>query len=301
MLYLFLQVVFASAFMLIIKWTQIREREDVITVGCINYIVASLSVLPVVLSGALVAEEAVATVDGELSPLTGAIISGGSMGLSYFIAYFFAMYAIATVGASRATVVSVLSILFPIGIAAAIWQQQPNLFQWVGIVLALFALILIGVQKQKAGNDQTKTKTVLWSAPLILFIFFLLCGCSRIAQEAFKHVSEAGFRPVFLLAGFAMAALPSLGLLIYKWRVPTAKEFGLGIAMGLSNIIQVQFTLVSLDIFPGYIVFPVCSAGGIVLTTLVATGLMKEKLTVRAVIGIAVSVVALFMLHWLPA
>ena len=46
LLFLLFNVVFASAFTLIIKLVQVRKREDVITVGAINYIVAAVWIAP---------------------------------------------------------------------------------------------------------------------------------------------------------------------------------------------------------------------------------------------------------------
>ncbi len=66
--------------------------------------------------------------------------------------------------------------------------------------------------------------------------------------------------------------------------------------MGLSNVLQMHFILLALGVIPGYIVFPVGSAGAILLTTLIAVGLLGERLSGRSMIGIAISVVALFML-----
>ena len=46
MIYLLANIVFASAFMLSIKWVQNRKREDVIVVGAVNYVAAMLLSLP---------------------------------------------------------------------------------------------------------------------------------------------------------------------------------------------------------------------------------------------------------------
>ena len=73
MIYLILQIVFASAFTLFIKWAQIRRQENVITIGAINYIVAAVSIIPVFLFS-------------NLSPVSfGALWTGGSMGAVYFL------------------------------------------------------------------------------------------------------------------------------------------------------------------------------------------------------------------------
>ena len=286
MIYLILQIVFASAFTLFIKWAQIRRQENVITIGAVNYIVAAVSIIPVFLFS-------------NLSPVSfGALWTGGSMGAVYFIAFFFAIYSIRKVGASTTTVISVLSILMPIGFAAFVWQEKPDLVQSIGIGMALLALTLIGAQKNRHPSDfETKSR---WMVPLVLFSFFLLCGFSRLSQEAFKHVSSPEYRPTFILAAFTIAAIPSLIVLIYGKRMPTPMEWLIGFLMGISNNLQTYFVLLALNEFEGFIVFPVTSAGGIVLTTIVATGLLKEQLNKRTYLGIAIAVVSLFLLYWIP-
>ncbi len=68
-----------------------------------------------------------------------------------------------------------------------------------------------GTQNEKA-QIVTESNSNAWIGPVVLFVFFLLCRLSRLAQEAFKHVSDAEQRPVFVLAGFTVAAIPSLML-----------------------------------------------------------------------------------------
>lgn len=287
MVYLLLQIVFASAFTLFIKWAHVREREDVITIGAINYIVAAIAILPVFLWFN----------PRPVSP--GAIWSGGSMGIVYFIAFFFAFYSIRKVGASSTTVISVLSILMPIGFTALVWSERPNLIQMLGIGLALLALTLIGAQTNGGTGARAKSQHS-WVVPAILFVFFLLCGASRLSQEAFKHVSHPDHRTAFILSAFTLASIPSLIVLIRGGRIPEPMEFAFGVLMGLSNILQTFFILLALHDLPGFIVFPVTSAGSIVLTTVVATGLLGERLNRRTCIGIMVSVVALVLLYWVP-
>ena len=285
MFYLLLNVIFASAFTLIIKWVQVRGREDVITVGAINYIVAAVWTVPEFMNSEI-SSEAVS-----------AAWSGGAMGACYFIAYFFIIHAIRWIGAASATVIGALSILLPVGCGIMIWNEQPGAHQIIGIVLATLSLILIsGRQKSPTESDGT-TETKSWIRPAVLIVFFLLAGSSRLAQEAFKHESSAEYRPVFLMTAFAVAAVPSVILLFARRRRITKTEFAMGFAMGASNILQTQFILYALNRFDGFIVFPVSSAGGLLLTTLIATGLLSERLDRRKTTGIAVAACALVLLN----
>lgn len=282
MIYLIFNVLFSSAFTLCLKWVQVRGREDIITIGPINYVTAALLVLPQFLL-------TIDTVD------TASVVTGGWMGGCYFIAFFFVIHAIKKVGAASTTVVSALSLLLPIACAAFLWNEIPNTYQSTGVTLALVALLLIGVRR-----SENKTAERPWLIPVVLVSFFLLAGCSRLAQRTLKHVSEDAQLPTFLLAAFTVASIPSVILLISRRKRIKLTELVFGLAIGSANILQSHFILKALDQFPGYVVFPVSSAGGLLLTTLVATRILGEDITKRTLAGIALAVVALVLLNWLP-
>lgn len=305
LIYLILQIVFSSLFTLVIKFSQSRKVENVVIIGAVNYITAALLILPIWLfnvdTGATIEE------------CWNAVYTGGSMGAIYFTAFFFVIYCILWVGASATTVVSVLSILMPITFAAFFWEDKPSALQIAGIVFALSALLLIGIKPAsvESENDNkknadvsekdVKTASMPWFAPLVLLGFFLLCGLSRMAQEAFKYLSVANERPTYLLTAFTIAGIPSLIVLGYFWlakhRKPLPTEVGFGVLLGTANVLQTHFILQALEHFAGFIVFPVTSAGAIVLTTLIATRFLNEKLSMKTYIGIVIAVLALFLLY----
>ena len=293
MIFLFLNVVFASAFTLILKWVQVRKLEDVYTIGAVNYITAAIAVAPEFF------QNPVSIYDPN------AIWTGGSMGLCYFIAFFFVVVCIRLIGASASTVVSVLSILLPITLAAFIWDEVPGANQVFGIGLALVSLILIGARSKRkvdvsnttnADTEFSKPKPV-WLIPLVIGIFFLLCGYSRLAQDTFKHLCDSSQRPTYLFSAFIAAAIPSVILLVYRRKKIKLMELMLGAGLGLANILQTHFILKSLQYYEGFVVFPVTSAGGILLTTFIAVGLLGERINRAAWIGIGIAVVALFLLY----
>lgn len=224
------------------------------------------------------------------------------MGLVYFIAFFFVIYCVRVVGVSSTTVVGSLSLLLPIIVAAIVWDSTPNSIQIGGIVLALISLLLIAIKPQaniESNADRSGSrKGGRWIAPTVLIGFFLLCGISRIAQEAFKFESVLDQKPTFLLSAFVLAGIPSAVALLYRRRRIHKMEWVIGIIMGVSNLLQTLLILKALDHIDGYIVFPLSSAGGIVFTTLIATLFLQEKLRRRAYVGIAVAVIALVLLNW---
>jgi len=291
-IYLTLFVVFSSIFTLCIKWVHVRGEEDIISAGAINYIVAALIIAPWFV------------LDGQQTGDVPAMVAGGSMGLMYFINFFFVIWCVRAVGASSTTVVGVLSMLIPIIYAAVVWSSTPHWVQSIGITMAFISLTLIGLKpdRQKAeteddGIDISKDVVFSWQAPLVLGGFFLLCGLSRIAQESFKYESVESQKPTFLLAAFVAAGIPSIILLLWRRRKIAPTEVVVGIAMGIANASQTWFTLKTLQFIPGFIFFPVSSAGGIIFTMFVAVLWMDERISRRALIGIVIAVIALTMMN----
>ena len=267
-----------------------------------SYIVAAICILP----GFLI----------ETAPVsTGAVYSGLIMGLVYFLGFFFIIYVVKWNGVSATTAVGVLAMLLPIAVAAAWWDKFPTAVQYAGITLAILALLLIGWKSEVSDNTDRP-----WFAPLAMLAFFLLCGCSRVAQEALNYVaipadfdivsgelaiSEADYlksqRPTFVLSAFVAATVPSVILLVYMWLIRKHRflwtEFAVGSVMGATNVVQLYLVLKCLDQFPGYIVFPVTAAGSILLTTLIAVACFGERPSRKTYVGIAITVVALFLLR----
>lgn len=291
-IYLTLFVVFSSIFTLCIKWVHVRGKEDIVTAGAINYIVAALIIAPWFV------------LDGQQTGDTPAMVAGGLMGLMYFINFFFVIWCVRVVGASSTTVVGVLSMLIPIIYAAVVWSSTPHWVQAIGITMAFVSLILIGLKPDRQqvevnddGTETSKDAEFSWTAPLVLGGFFLLCGLSRIAQESFKYESVESQKPTFLLAAFVAAGIPSISLLLWRRRKIAPMEVVVGVAMGIANASQTWFTLKTLQLIPGFIFFPVSSAGGIIFTMFVAVLWMDERISRRALIGIGIAVIALTMMN----
>lgn len=86
-------------------------------------------------------------------------------------------------------------------------------------------------------------------------------------------------------------------MLMWRGR-PRKREWVIGVGLGTVNILQTYFMLVSLRYFQGYVVFPVSSAGGVVLTALVAILLLGENVHRRALGGIVLAAASLVLLNW---
>ncbi len=284
MLFLLCNIVFASSFLLAIKWMHNRGCDDIVTAGAVSYVVAFLALIPMTWG----------TWGSGIS--SRAWLTGGSMGICYFIAFFFAIYGVRSMGAAGTTVISALSILVPIVCGIFLWNERPNGWQVTGIVLALMSLLLIGSRRKSAQQDRQASHVA--NRVIMLLAFFLLCGCARLAQAAYHHVCAGEPGSHFTQACFAVASIPSLFVLILRRRKITRSEWRFGIVMGLANALQTQFIILALGGLDSFVVFPVTSAGGLLLTTVVAVQFFEERLWPMAYVGISLTCVALVLLNW---
>ena len=71
--------------------------------------------------------------------------------------------------------------------------------------------------------------------------------------------------------------------------------FGFGV--GVFNVASNKFLLMALTTLPGAIVFPVSSAGSLLLVTISAIILFKEKVSKVNIVGILLTLVAVVLIN----
>ena len=279
MIYIALNILLSSLFLLLIRWLQHRP-VDILTVGAVNYIVGAVGALLMYLP------------TGSRAYSVASCVFGAINGAAYFVSFFLLLSTMRWKGAALAAVLSRLSILVPVLCGILIWHERPSALQSVGIALACVSLTLVG-----RGRLTFRVGDLPWYAPIHMGAFFLIAGSSRLAQEAHSHMAGGHEEPSFLLALFGVAAIASAAMLLFRRKVPQPAELLYGAIIGLANVSQTFFILKALEGYAGYVVFPVVSAGGLVLTALVAAFLLDERLTRRSYVGIALAVLALTLLQ----
>ena len=281
MLDITLHVLLASLFTVGIRWTQTRVDYDVMAVGATNYIAAGvLGVVVLAISGAW-----------RLEWSWPAVVTGGALGSSYFIAFFLLLGTLRMRGAAIAGALSRLAVTIPIGLAVLAWNERPSLAQWVGIGVSAAAVLLMNAPQRESNETRS------WRGTLILSLFFLFVGASFTSQEVFAHTATPDHLPVFLAAGFLMASLGSVGLLIQRRVIPSWRELGAGVLIGACNALQVVFLLRTLERLPAFLTFAISSAGGLLVTAAMAVGMLGERLAPRRTGGVALAAAALVLLQ----
>ncbi|MDP6118442.1 MAG: DMT family transporter [Planctomycetota bacterium] len=278
LLFIILNILLSSSFILGMRWNQLNDR-DLLSVGAINYITGWLVSLILYL------------LPGNQAHSSPAILWGTVNGAGYFIAFFLLLGTMKWKGAAQATVFARLSILVPVSVGIIVWGETPNGAEWGGITLACVSLLLIG------GGKNLIEEKLPPGAFVTISLFFLIAGCSRLAQEGFKHQAEENEQMAYLLAAFTVMGVCSAVMLMKRKVKPGWTECWTGVLIGIANSLQVLFILKALEGYPGYVVFPVASAGGLLMTTLFAVIWLKESLSARGLVGISVAVLAVVALQ----
>ena len=282
------QIFLSALFAVGVRWVQLHRRYEVLSVGAVNYIVAFACGI-VTLFAASGAAEGWAL--GGLRAAAPALLTGAALGLSYFVAFFLLLRTLELRGATITTALSRLAVLVPIALAVALWGERPGAIQWLGIAVSVGAVFLMNAPQR---SPVSPGREVGWAIPLV---FFLVAGGAFASQETFNHVAQPADKPLFLAAGFAVAAAGSLVLLAVRRIRPTARELSAGVILGVANAVQVFVLLRALDRLPGFLVFAATGAGGVIGTAVMAAVVLRERPRGLRGLGVGVAAAALVLMQ----
>ncbi|HEV2122215.1 MAG TPA: hypothetical protein VGW38_05510 [Chloroflexota bacterium] len=292
MLFLILHIAGNAAFLLLVRLGR-SARFDYYTVGVANYATAALLSIPLLLAADLPTYSLVAAVLGAVN------------GFQYLSTYFFMYVLIGLAGIAITSGFLRLSVAVPVFASMLIWHEWPSPLQAVGLVLAGFALPLMGSRskhRRVAGKALEVEQSAVSIAALIATTI-LISGSGLLAAKAFTELQQPEQRPLYTAAVYTTATL--LGLAAWPWRhrfrpppsliihhSSLTTSLGLGALVGVVNIGQLLALLPALSLVPGVIAFPLSSAGGLALATLGAWIFWREPLGGRTGAGIVLAIAA---------
>lgn len=197
-------------------------------------------------------------------------------------------------GLSVASVAGKMSVVIPVVFGIFVYKESAGFVKVLGIILALVAVYL---SSAKSKNNSVKLKNLLF--PLLLFVGSGLIDTSLKYIET-AYVSE-GDVPLFLATIFGFACvLGSFFLLIQmingRFRFHWKNIIG-GVALGIPNYYSIVFLLKALQTegMESSTLFTINNVGIVVITTMVALFVFKEKLIKKNWIGIVLAVISILL------
>lgn len=180
-----------------------------------------------------------------------------------------------------------LGILIPTVLSAIFFNEIPGLFQIIGLVLAVFAIIHINGGFHPSGGKVSRD----------LLFLFVAGGCVDMVSKVFGQLGRAENQNLFVMLTFAFGLAISIAVLLIKDRKITKGDMIVGVMVGIPNQLASLFLLKAVSVLPAYLAFPMYSAGIIVAVNIINFAVFKEKLSPREYIGTAIIALALVFIN----
>lgn len=231
------------------------------------------------------------------------VISGGKMEVSAFtlglgavtgLTYSAGMYLNLTLMGKRGAAITSsmiqLAVLIPIGVSVFLFGETIAPTQLLGIILAVASLPLL------AAKPLENLKLDREIIPMII-VTIIVVGFSQLSSKILVQSGLGDQNNYFFLAIFSSAAL-LVSPLAWKNRTEINRRDGLfGMGVGVFNVAANRFLLMALTTLPGAIVFPVSSAGSLLMVTISAIILFKERVSRVNLAGILLTLVAVVLIN----
>lgn len=288
MIYLFLAAFCSTCLLLILKYVQ-KHSMDRLPVIVVNYFVCGVV-------GYLIAEEQMSIASlPEKAWLPHALLLG-----TLFITVFY-MVAVSTEtnGVAITAVAFKLSVVIPVIAAYFLYGDQFTPMKIAGIILAAAAILLTS-KEDKSQSPKAKGRGLTALFPPLVFIGSGFCdSLFNYIQATLLPEADYNF---FLIIVFGIAGVGGLIALIIKTirtkKLPLWKEFIMGIVLGVPNYGSAYFLILALEKsgFESSALFPLNNIAIILLSTLLAAVLFKERINKYGIAGIALAVISIVLI-----
>lgn len=207
------------------------------------------------------------------------------------------MQAMSTGPASITSFFGCSSLLLSTAFGVLFFEEKISLIQIVGIAVLIFSLFLILTNK-KAEKIQRKNKIwFLWCLG-----FFLASGATGIIFKMHQASSECAYVNQMLLCAAVTSAILFFALSFAMQytaggglpKIPKNAVIFL-IGCGFASCIYNRLNITLSGLLPSIIFFPVFNGSVIILTSILARILFKEKISRRQNVGMIIGVVSLIV------
>lgn len=217
--------------------------------------------------------------------------------LSYAAATVFSVLAIRQGSLALTSLIISCSLLIPSFYGIIFLDEPVSVLLIVGTALLVVSLILTNYQK----DDTAKKPTLKWAIYVILA--FIGNGmCSTVQKAKPLYYGEAG-NNLFMAVALGMVALIMLVLALVSREERPAMGTVLkrgwllallcGAANGLSNFLVIYLN----PLVPASVMFPIISAGSVVLVFLYSVFINHEKFSARQNIGFLLGIISIVLLN----
>jgi multidrug transporter EmrE-like cation transporter len=282
MLYLFLAILCSTSIAVIFKFSESNKMNRLLVTNS-NYMAAFLVSLFMVSI-----DYKTGYININSFSFAYSICLGIFSGIFFFLSFIFYQKSVSENGIGLSGTFGKLGILIPMCLSMAMWHEFPNPFQWIGIFLSLISIFVV-------NSSVFKHKTSNFSLTLILL--FLFGGMADFSNKLFEKYTKYGYMNLFLSFVFLSAFFISFICLMKKKTLITKMDILTGLLVGIPNLFSSYFVILALKSINASTVFPVYSAGTIVLINILGFAVFKEPLKKKDKVAIIMTVAAIILIN----
>lgn len=279
MIYLFLAVLCSTSIALILKYNHTKSGNEMIMISG-NYFIASL------IAGALL------LFDANAAYSWATLLFGAALAIFYIIGFFVFAKAVSAAGTALSTVSSRVSVLIPVILSIIIYGETPDTFEIFGFVFGFATIILFYFSLRSNPAERMKIGDYFY-----LFALFMTIGMVDFALKLFNHQRPPEEKTFFVLTIFFFAFIYSLAVIFKQKNKFEARTFARGLLLGIPNVLSTIFILAALASLPAIIVYPVANISIILLTTVAAWLLWRERLNLFGFLSVIFGIISIVLLN----
>ena len=217
-------------------------------------------------------------------------------GFIFAFNFFLMIIAVKKRGVALPVTLMRLSAVVPVSASIVLFKESPAGLQIAGICGALAAAVLMSLGI-KGGEQAASPKKISAFILAITVIGLLICfGTADLIMKLYERWGVPDEKPLFLSMLFGFAAIFVTVVMLAMKAKPTLTDLAWGVALGIPNLFASYFVVSALAILPAYIVFPAVAAGTVMLITIIAAFIFKERLGTLGLIGIALTLASIWAL-----
>lgn len=189
-----------------------------------------------------------------------------------------------------------LSMIIPVSVSVLAFDEQLTVTKVLGFLLIVITLFMSVDKKGKSENLKK------WILPVMLA--FLINGALSVLQQIFGKTVWQNEKSAFTAWSYIIATVLSLIMYLFmklKGKNTTFKVkprvLGIGMCIGaILGVFQFLYTgaVTTID---GLLLFPVYNGGTLILSSVAGVVLLKDKLTVKQIIGILTGIVGIVIIN----
>lgn len=278
MLYLFLAVLCTASVSILIKVSG-KYSENEYGIFLFNYLLCFLG------AWLMVPKNISLSSDG----MPFAVILGAVSGFFYLACFVLIKKNMNLNGLVMTSIFNKLSVLGPVITAVFIFREIPATVQIVGFLLCVAAIVLIN---SESGMRTDSGKRKMW-----LVILLAVGAFTDSLTVVYNKAGTDSLKDCYLFVTFLSAFVITCILTRSRHEKIKFSTVLFGFLVGIPNLFSTKCLLLAMKTIPASVVYPVFSAGGIILTTAVGILMFREKLNRRKAVGAAMLAVALVLLN----